>query len=215
MFFHHLLGCGDFLMSANYLPKPILGEFEVNLASQSKICIALFALISGYGFQKSYMCEGVPYRKIWNRILKFLITYWTILFLVGIPYLVYFGKFNIDYLFINLFALFHNDDILYVSLSWYVKLYLEFLVILPLLKYISQRIHSVITELLLFVLIPIQLVHFLPDAESFYFGKIVFILSSVRLLLTWLPVFCTGIILAKYKFFEYISPLKKRMTSVC
>lgn len=146
MFFHHLVGCEDFLMSANYLPKPILGEFEVNLARQSKICIALF----------------------------------------------------------------HNDHILYVSLSWYVKLYLEFLVILPLLKYISRRIHSVISELLLFVLVPIQLVHFLPDAEEFYLGKTVFVLSSVRLLFTWLPVFCTGIILAKYKFFEYISPLKKK-----
>ena len=128
MFWHHLFGCGTFLTNGVYYDyKPLLGQVDGAFASGCKLCISLFAFASGYGLYKAYYQPQNDYKKIADLMLKFLIQYWTIMVLVAIPYLIYFNGFHPQYLFVNLFALIHDDVMLYVSLSWYVKVQILFL----------------------------------------------------------------------------------------
>ena len=136
MFWHHLFGCDGFVLPENmWIPMIQLTNrwesFDRFFGSKSKICIALFAAASGYGLYKSYVqhCES----HIFKRIIKFLITYWTILFLVAIPYLIIFNKLEPEYLFANMFILLGSSHA-YVSFSWYVKVYLMILIVLPVVK---------------------------------------------------------------------------------
>ncbi|MCQ2755136.1 MAG: acyltransferase [bacterium] len=167
MFWHHLFGCDTFLSNGIVLDYiPIFKGYDATIGIACKLCIALFAFSSGYGIQKSYI-EKAKYNKIILSIYKFLLQYWVIMFFVAIPYLIYFNKFNIEYLPINLFALLHNDEMLYVSLSWYVKVNLMFLCISPVIKFLSKRIKSIVTEIFIIVF-PIIICNYLPDCESFY-----------------------------------------------
>lgn len=207
MFWHHLIGCGSFLfLTENQTWVPCFGSYDVILGEGSKVCIALFAAASGYGLYKSYI--GSPSVKglsaIGKRAGTFLITYWT-MFLIAMPYLAIFGKFHPEWIPVNLFALLHNDEMLYLSFSWYVKVYIEILLVLPLVKYLDSRIHSLCTDIVLFIVLPVYLCGFLPDAESQFIGWDTNILSSIRLLLLWYPAFHAGALLAKYKVIEKLS----------
>ena len=200
MFWHHLFGCSGFLVPETYNWTPVFGQFDLMLATKGKLALPLFVVASGYGlyyafFQKEK--EG-----IWKRIAKFLITYWTIMFLVAIPYLFLKGRMDWQWLPANLVALYHNDSILYVTLSWYVKVYLEILLILPLVRKLQSRMSSMIAEVAFFVLLPLVVARLLPDAESIYVNFATNLLSSLRLLLVWYPVFHMGLIAAKYKLVE-------------
>lgn len=206
MFWHHLFGCGTCLTGGiEYEWIPFFGStiIEEFVGMGCKLCISLFACASGYGIYKSYI-NNDRYAKIVSSICKFLMQYWIIVFLFAIPYLVLFDKFNADYLFVNLFALLHNDEMLYVSLSWYVKVNILFLMISPLLKLVSGKVQTFHEELFIFIIIPIIAMSVLPDAEARYENFTTNILSSVRLLFRWFPVFYLGILLAKYKVLEKI-----------
>lgn len=207
MFWHHLIGCGSFLLLAeNQTWVPCFGSYDIVLGEGSKVCIALFAAASGYGLYKSYI--GCPSMKDFSAIGKragtFLITYWT-MFLVAIPYLALFGKFHPEWIPVNLFALLHNDEMLYLSFSWYVKVYIEILLVLPVVKYLDSKIHSPCIDTVLFIILPVYLCRFLPEAESQFIGWKANILSSIRLLLLWYPAFHTGVLLAKYGVIEKLS----------
>lgn len=207
MFWHHLIGCGSFLLLVeNQMWIPCFGSYDVILGKGSKVCIALFAAASGYGLYKSYI--GRPSIKGFSAIGKragtFLITYWT-MFLIAIPYLTLFEKFHPEWIPINLFALLHNDEMLYLSFSWYVKVYIEILLILPLVKYLDSKIHSIFIDVVLFIALPVYLFKLLPDAEAQFVDWKTNILSSVRLLLSWYPAFHAGALLAKYEVIEKLS----------
>ncbi len=55
MFWHHLFGCGNFLMLPENPWLPCLGRYDAMLGTGSKLCIALFTVVSGYGLYKSYI----------------------------------------------------------------------------------------------------------------------------------------------------------------
>lgn len=200
MFAHHLLGCGTFLVLEQNLPVMLMEEWTKYLWAGGNLCIAIFAMVSGYGLYVSYINK--ENQKIWGRMIRFAVTYWTILFLVAIPYLILHHKFEPKYLLINLFALLHNDNMLYVSFSWYVKAYFEILLILPLVKKLSKRINSIEVEIALFLIAPLVLSLFLPNAEKEYQGIKIMIGSSLNLLCRIYPLFHVGVLVAKYRLFD-------------
>ena len=216
MFWHHLFGCGTLLTGGvSYVWMPSLGDVGMIFNMGCKICIAIFAATSGYGLYLSYIKTGSD-TKILPRIIKFLLTYWTVMFCIAVPYLIYFRKLNIEYIWVNLFALLHNDEMLYVSLSWYVKVYLEFLIVLPLVKFCSNRIKTICGDAVLFVIIPTILVMVLPNAEDSFVSVSIWIMSSIRLLFRWFPVFYMGVIFAKYSLLEKIQTIliKKNVNTI-
>lgn len=200
LFWHHLFGCGTFLMLEENVWQPCFGKYDAIIGWGAKICIGLFAAISGYGLYKSYILPDKS--RLGKRIVKFLITYWTMLFFMAIPYLIYFDKFNSQWLVMNLFALLHNDEMLYLSLSWYVKVYLEILLVLPLVKFLNKKIGIIHIEIVLYIVLPLTVSCFLPEAEAYFCDWKTNIFSSIKLLFTWYPVFHVGVILSKYGLLE-------------
>ncbi len=127
------------------------------------------------------------------------------MFLIAVPYLIFSGKFEPEYLLINLFALLHNDDILYVSFSWYIKVYLTLLLILPLIARLSKRIHHLLPDVMLHVVLPIFVRKLFLGSfmcEEMFVNLPSFLLSWLALLATWYPYFGIGMLCAKYHICE-------------
>ncbi len=214
MMWHHLFGCGKFLILDTNLwggenVKSIISYF----GASAKICVGIFLVCSGYGLYKSYINRSITSSKCHiTRITQFLLNYWVVLFFVAIPYLAICGKFEVKYIFVNLFALLHNDQILYVSFSWYVKLYLLILLFVPIMKLLekSPSIKTVVLESILYIILPWAFYGIFREYnyEENYNGFLNFVLSSLRLLAAYLPIFYSGIFLAKYKIIEKV---KKRL----
>lgn len=202
MYIHHLFGCGTFLVIAEE-NTTLIGESGVILAYGAKICISIFVIISGYGIYKSYLSCKNTKKWLRRRILNFLLAYWVMLFLLAIPYLLWYHKFNLSYMFVNLFALLHNDEMLYLSFSWYVKVYLEILILLPLTKKINQKLNP-IEEIFLNIIFPCSISAYLIDTEAVYIGFKENLISSIRLFLIWYPVFYVGNLFAKYHVLENV-----------
>lgn len=202
MYIHHLFGCGSFLIieESNTV---LVGHRGAILATGAKICISIFAIVSGYGFGKSYIVCKDEKRWFIKRIVSFLLTYWIMLFLIAIPYLLIVHKFNPSYFLINLFALLHNDEMLYLSFSWYIKVYLEVLLVLPIIKRLNQKLNP-FEEIFVNIILPCTLSMFLIDTEANYIGFRENLTSSIRLLLIWYPVFYIGIIFSKYHILEMV-----------
>lgn len=198
MFIHHLFGCGGFLVPDTTKWVSLI-PYGTTLAAGCKICISLFAFVSGYGLYCSYINKDKPKKNL-LRIIEFLIPYWLVTFLIAMPVLAVLHKLNMNYLPVSLFALLHNDDMLYVSFAWYVKVYLEYLLLLPLIKKLSKNIHNVWLEAIVFILLPIIISWKLPDSEATYQGLSLWIASSLRLILLWLPCFEIGAMYGKYHF---------------
>lgn len=213
MLWHHLFGCNWFLTNGEeFTYVQCFGKYDVILGQGSKLCIALFAFASGYGMYRSYI-DNARYKKIWGMVFKFLIQYWIIMIFVAIPYLIMFDKFQIKYFFINLFALLHNDEILYVSLSWYVKVNLLFLLVCPIVKWLSNK-YSYVIEVLLGMVLPMLVTFSVKDVENDYAGAIPNFLSTIKLLCTWFPLFYTGIAFSKYDVFEKLNKYRGKEKSV-
>lgn len=202
MFWHHLFGCGTFLSGGKYFEWiPLFGRYDAIIGEGCNLCVSLFLFISGYGLFTSYIHENNN-KKILYSIIKFIIQYWTILFALAISYLVIVGRFNPEHLMINLFALIHNDEVLYLSFSWYVKLNLLVLLVCPLIKLLSRKINNLYDEILIYIIIPVLVSPFLPNFEEFYCGIRYTFISSIGLLLKWLPIFYFGVLVSKYKYIE-------------
>ena len=60
MFWHHLFGCGTFLSKGiQYDWISCIGSIQMDVlfGKGSKLCVPLFAFVSGYGIYKSYILQ--------------------------------------------------------------------------------------------------------------------------------------------------------------
>ena len=180
-----------------------------------KLCIAIFAFISGYAFYKNYFLSNNT--SIFKRLIKFLIIYWTMLVLIAAPYLTFQGNLSLKMILCSFLAFLHNDDLLMLSFSWYVKVYVLVILFLPFIKMLSNRVHDWKIELPVLVIFPICITILLPDSEIQYTTLPIFLLSTLRLVLTWYPILHIGTMFGKYKVFENIQNmmLRKNIYLVC
>lgn len=208
MFYLHLFGCGSFLTLDSNHYVAVFKDYDFAIAASGKICIALFLFCSGYGLYRSYI-EKTDISESGNikRIVKFCISYWSVMLFIAMPYLQISGRLNMDYFFINLFALLHNDEMLYVSFSWYIKLHLGLLIFLPLMRYLNKNITNVLCQIALYILLPFLILLLFGNliSEKYYKGLWKFLASSCIMVCSYLPLFSTGLFFAKYKVYEKIS----------
>ncbi len=194
MMWHHLFGTGTFLILESSTWSALNKNAIILLGQSGKICIAVYLICSGYGLYKSFInCDIVPQKSNFRRVLSFLIRYWLVVFVVAIPYLIFTGKFQPQYLFVNLFALLHNDQMLYVSFSWYVKLYLLILLFVPIMRRFDRKscLKTAIGEVIGYVILPMIFYFTFRDynRESEFVGLLEFLISSVLIFLEYLTIF--------------------------
>ena len=147
MLYHHLF-CVPGRLPMEYYH--VLGSAEIRIAWFCKICVAIYAFVSGYGMCASFdrSCPIADsgtvlwfvkaYRQIIFRVLGFLKKYW-IVFAVFVPigYLMgYYHEVSIPSFLLNLVGYKH----IYNTEWWYVRQYIFMLVVFPFLYYLLGRV---------------------------------------------------------------------------
>lgn len=200
MMWHHCFLKGRF---ENYPVTfwPLAESQVINIASFCKTCVSLFAFVSGYGLYLSYQKKkaGGKDTSRWQmiRIVKTLSNYWIVVVLAwivctwmdGRPYQVYgFEK--------SLFTGLWNMGIDFFGLSslasapklgedwWYISAALAFILLLPLIDLAFDKVSCLCT---------ISAILIFPRMCNGYPGSVHF--------LSFLPIFCFGMIFAKYDLF--------------
>ena len=205
LMWHHLFGV-EYLSGWTAIIPGTEGASYV-IGASGKICLAMFLFCSGYGLYKSYINkENTKKTYILQRLAKTLIPYWLVM-IIAIAYLVYAGRFQPQYIFVNLFALIHSNDILYVTFSWFIKLYVVLILLLPLIKLIERKWKkNALIDILIYIA--------LPFTAAVVFGKYMheetftnipeFLVSSVLFILAWFPLFAIGMLFAKYDTYKKV-----------
>ena len=148
MLFHHLYCTADRFNGFEIDFTPFSQTFVVNVAFLFKVCVSLFAFITGYGLLKSIAGQNFNRKDIvkWNttRLIKTLSGFWFIyvIFLIvtmlinKLPYTTYFEKTpyaGIFYLindFLGLANLFNTPTL--NGTWWYMSAAIVFILIIPL-----------------------------------------------------------------------------------
>jgi hypothetical protein len=97
----------------------------------SKICVAIFALLTGIGMFYTYSKKSLrrAYRHTLGKLPHFFLTYWIIIVLIYIPIMSSVGifTFNLKELILNLFGY----QTTYCLAAWYVRFYFEVVLTFP------------------------------------------------------------------------------------
>ena len=210
MMIHHLFRFPDRIQNGSYISILHFGNvrFEYLLGDFGNICIAMYLFLSGYGlYMTSVKKENFTLKDSWGKILKFLINYWVV-FIVFVPIgLIWFSNstryhFNITSFMANLFTLSST----YNSEWWFVRLYIELLLLFPFIKGILKRGIIASTALIFsFYLVAISMELIPVIAPKLAFLKKNFIYGDIRNILFWQMTFCMGCITAKFNLFSHIN----------
>lgn len=205
LMFHHLFGV-EYLEGWRAIVPGTEGMDYV-IGASGKICIAMFLFCSGYGIYKSYISKETPKKHyILQRLIKTLIPYWIVM-VIAIIYLVCAGRFEPKNLVFNLFALIHSDDLLYVSFSWFIKLYVLLILLLPLIRLIERKFKkNALVDILIYVVVPYAIAFICRGFihEESFENIFSFVGSSVLFVLGWFPLFAVGMLFAKYNTYKKV-----------
>lgn len=121
-----------FAFPAFWLDVFCTGAITAEICENFKICVSLFAFITGYGF---YVGKECSVKDIIVKLLHFLGQYWLQLFLIFIPIASIGYSFSAKKIFFNLFALYDNI----MLFAWYVFFHCLVLVTFPLVKRVLRH----------------------------------------------------------------------------
>ena len=207
MMLHHLFRFPNIIQNVSYIS--ILpfgnGRFEYLLGDFGNICIAMYLFLSGYGLYMSTLRkENFSLKDSMGKIIKFLTNYWVV-FIIFVPIgLIWFSDstiyhFNIASFMANFFTLSSS----YNREWWFVRLYIELLLLFPLIKRILKRGIVASTALIFSFYMLAIIMELIPViAPQLVFLKKNFIYVDIRNILFWQMTFCAGYIIAKFKLFS-------------
>lgn len=195
MVFHHFFGFDDFRNPQNYYIESfnIHGiSFERMLAAFGKICVSIFAFLSGYALYK--MADNYrTYPKVLLRLGRFLIDYWIVMALF-LLYAVIIGDElpDIHNFMLNLAGLATLPVSTYVNVAfaWYIAFYILWLLLAPLTVIVAHRLNGI--QLLCLLVAYIAAVNILPLGDY------------SQILSTFISAF-VGVIVCKWRIFDRLS----------
>lgn len=144
MLFHHFFGFADFLTEVNHWISLFnVGGVEIErcFAAFGKLCVGIFAFVSGYVIWKKNE-EYISLTRILKRILKFLMSYWIVFALFLIYGLCAGEEIPTGSAFIqNMFGLATGPNFPYINVAfaWYVAFYCSLLLLTPCLLFLFKR----------------------------------------------------------------------------
>jgi len=208
LIWHHLFGCGfleDWLSINNKL--------DLVIGLSGNICVAIFLFCSGYGYYRSYICKNnTPKIYILQKLISTLIPYWLVM-IISIIILVFLGKFEPEYLWVNLLSWVHDDSIMYVTFSWFIKLYVLLIVLLPLVKLIDRHIKKHwLLNVAVYILLPVAIYYL----YKFFLEKLIaasilnVVINPLMLAVFYFPLFSAGMLFAKYDLYPKIHSFASR-----
>lgn len=127
MLVHHCLGFPDYWLNPMEVSPAV-----AQIASQFKLCVAMYAFITGYGF---YFSQDGSFVNHLKKAGSFLTQYWIQLFLIFLPIAGIHFRFSARKILLNMLAL-HDNIILF---AWYVFFHLVVLLTFPYFKRLLNR----------------------------------------------------------------------------
>lgn len=208
MLYHHLF-CIPSRLNCNYFS--VLGNIELKLAWFCRICVAVYAFITGYGLCKSSPTKmetnlfkkiTQDYKFILKHLFQFMKKYWIVfVFFVPIRMIVNPPLITPKSFIMSLFGL----DYTYNGEWWYIKKYIVLLILFPILnacfillkdKKLKIIRNSVVIGITLIVVIEVlfyrvNIIH-----------KFIMLLWLQIVMDTYICIFIIGYICAKFQLFE-------------
>lgn len=216
MLYHHMFCIPDRL-GCDYFS--LLGGVETKLAWFAKICVAIYAFISGYAAskfaEKSWIKRKSLREIFWEnckystkRILSFMKKFW-IVFLIFVPMGVCLGSVSISFqeFLKGLFA--YNLEI-YNAEWWYVNQYLLIMVMFPILDLIVSKIaiwlkidrrrFLCLTIITIILFIALYVCDVWKIRTSYWDIRLFLYYSKTSI---YCIIFCLGYIFAKFRLYEF------------
>ena len=191
--------------------QPILGNsfnIEKFIGQFGHICVPIYLFLSGYAMYLVACRSNFKYIDLIKRVIKLLLKYWLI-FIIFIPFGFFiFGvyKCNITELFLN----FTTIKISYNGDWWFLRLYIQLMIIFPIFKYIVSK-YTVRKTLIISGLIYL-LGFFMFLALKINLSNITktLIYQDIQVVFVDQLIFTIGCIFAKYNLFMQIQEKIKK-----
>ena len=190
MVVHHLWGFNDVKDFSGFWSN--IGPLMIALGKAGKICVAIFAFISGYGIYCSYSKHN-KYSTLLKKVEKTFVMFWKI----AIPFLITLFilpiiPFNIVDFVKNLFCI----SCSYNGTWWYLNTYIIYIIIFPIVFYALKN--KLLTIILCLISIPIcrYLSYIvLENGYNIYFYYFLY----------YLPIFVIGSIFARFNLLNKLT----------
>ena len=157
MVWHHLFAFPERIAVPYVLVLDGLFHLETLMSYFGKICIAIFAFVSGYGMRKMTLTVGgigiiENYKRVFRQLLKFFGRYWMVFFVfIPVGYVLKVYPFDIrSFLYGVVGASAYNEE------WWYITCYIQALVAFPVMTLLFdclQKHASVCVRILIGILI--------------------------------------------------------------
>lgn len=139
MLVHHFLGFPEWLengININYLPVKVKGiPLEIAIAGQFKICVAMFAFVTGYGW---YLSGKTTLKKSVSRIVKIIGVYEICLFIEYLATLIIDSSFISIRDILNQVTLCFLRGGLFIHFAWYIQFYILAIITYPLIMRVQK-----------------------------------------------------------------------------
>lgn len=207
MVFHHMFGFPyrihyDWTGIYYYKEVPI----EVILAAFGRVCIAMYAYISGYGMIKKTSVNRTDkkrniinnYQYMIKQLGKFYSHYWLVFFIfVPLGFLLYGYEYNSVEFIKNLFGLLST----YNAEWWYVRQYMCMLLVFPIIEYVIKYLDQLKLKGFIYLLIYISSILALNCIENNGF---------------WIYLLCfvEGMLISFYRLDNIIFKLKAKIGKI-
>mgnify|MGYP006070172247 FL=1 len=130
---NHLFPIPEWIFPENQFIDIIIGSkgLAAYFGGFSKICVAIFAMLSGIGFYHTYNRFGNKKGYIHNlkKLLPFFMTYWVCILMFYLPIICIGGSYELSYgsLLCNL----TGYETTIIKIAWYVRFYFEIVLLSP------------------------------------------------------------------------------------
>ena len=202
MLTYHLFAFPDRIhLDQGYISLFSIGgsNIEFIMGGFGKICVSMYIFLSGYGIYMSSLKEGkITLKDSFKRLKKLYINYW-IVFIIFVPIgFIFFNKeLNIREFILNFvgWSSSYNDE------WWFFKLYVELILLVPILKYL-------INDSLWKSIVNITILLFFSKVIGYGINRGIdkfipsFIVYEVHDILFWQACFFIGYICAKFDIYS-------------
>lgn len=211
MLIHHLFAFPNRILTKQSYKSLLLInglQIEYYIGVFGKICVAMFLFLSGYGlYIITSKNNKFSIKDAIIRISRLYINYWTV-FLIFIPIgFIFFGRtLNIKEFILNFLGLSSS----YNGEWWFFRLYVELILITPILKIIVRdKLYLSFINIIMLVLLSkvINKIFFYLYPIKYITDTIIY--NDLISLLNWQSCFFMGYICAKFKLFTKIKEYMK------
>lgn len=207
MLCHHLFTFPERLNEVTVISIPFINgmTFAGCIGQFGKICIAMFALLSGYGFYVTYQNNQDCTSIITKRVKNIYTSYWMV-FVIAVPVSMILDEARATPFLEDLIYCFLGLRFTYCNEWWFILPIVLLTVTSPLLcQFVDHKNYQFHSCCLLVILTNAFIYYILPNIMALScleeFAKSVF-WTEIYTTFTLLPAYAMGIILAKYDVFS-------------